>query len=69
MNCMRFENSQVFRMRCRRVGSGAGSEDSISALPRLREVMVRAVVIVLRLPFLCTNTPEGGTKDRKGRVK
>lgn len=69
MNCMRFENSQVFRMRCRRDGSGAGSEDSISALPRLREVMVMAVVIVLMLPDFRTNTPEEGVKERQGRVK
>lgn len=43
MNCMRFENSQQFRMRCERLGSAAGSEDSVSALLRFREDMVEEV--------------------------
>lgn len=43
MNCIRFENSQQFLIRCSRLSCGPG--DSISALPRLREDMAAEVAI------------------------
>lgn len=53
MNCMRFENSQQFRIRCNRLGSGAGSDDSISARPRFREDMAAVAVTKEMEPNPC----------------
>ena len=41
MYCMRFANSHMLRSRWSRLGSGAGSDDSISSRPRFRETILR----------------------------
>ena len=40
MYCMIFANSHIFRSRGSKPGSAAGSDDSISALPRFRDTIV-----------------------------
>lgn len=52
MNCIRFENSQQFLIRCKKLKSTAGSADSISALPRLREDMAAEVAIKVGVGYI-----------------
>jgi hypothetical protein len=47
--CMRFENSHMLRSRSSRLSSVAGSEDSISSLPRFRVIILTRL---LRLDIL-----------------
>ena len=44
MYCMRFENSHMFRSRSNKLKSGAGSDDSISSLPRFLEIMLMKLI-------------------------
>lgn len=44
MYCMKFENSHIFRSRSNKLNSGAGSDDSISPLPRFLETILMRLV-------------------------
>lgn len=48
--CIRFANSHIFRILESILGSGAGSEDSISSRPRFREPIFELILCSDRLP-------------------
>ena len=53
MYCIRFENSHIFRSLSSRLTSVAGSEDSISSLPRLRDtILVRLLSCIVMFVLL-----------------
>ena len=62
MYCMRFENSHMFRSLSSKLNSVAGSDDSISSLPRFRDT------ISIRFLSFCRNIwglPKSKSKDRR----